>query len=60
MREQRDAIHAILNDYGVPLVQCDTCLISGDLPSHGPYKPAQRPRRRRRSRAAPVSIAMLQ
>ena len=34
------AIHAILTDFGVPLVKCDTCLISGDLPSHGPYKPA--------------------
>jgi quinoprotein dehydrogenase-associated probable ABC transporter substrate-binding protein len=40
MHDQRDAIHAILTDFGVPLVHCDTCLVSGDLPSHGPYKPA--------------------
>jgi quinoprotein dehydrogenase-associated probable ABC transporter substrate-binding protein len=36
--DKREAIHAILTDFGVPLVKCDTCLISGDLPSHGPYK----------------------
>ena len=36
--DRRDAIHQILTDFGVPLVKCDTCLISGDLPSHGPYK----------------------
>jgi quinoprotein dehydrogenase-associated probable ABC transporter substrate-binding protein len=37
--EQRKAeIHQILTDFGVPLVKCDTCLVSGDLPSHGPYQ----------------------
>src|SRR3984885_4112610 len=41
LHDQRDAIHAILTDFGVPLVHCDTCLISGDLPSHGPYKPPE-------------------
>ncbi|HEY1726322.1 MAG TPA: quinoprotein dehydrogenase-associated putative ABC transporter substrate-binding protein [Steroidobacteraceae bacterium] len=41
LHEQRDAIHDILTGFGVPLVQCDTCLISGDLPSHGPYKPVE-------------------
>jgi quinoprotein dehydrogenase-associated probable ABC transporter substrate-binding protein len=35
-----DGIKKILNDFGVPLVKCDTCTVSGDLPSHGPYKPA--------------------
>ncbi len=40
MHRQKDALHAILTEYGVPLVQCPTCIISGDLPSHGPYKPA--------------------
>jgi quinoprotein dehydrogenase-associated probable ABC transporter substrate-binding protein len=43
LRESRDQIHKILDDYGVPLVKCDECIVSGDLPSHGPYKePAQR------------------
>jgi hypothetical protein len=37
MHAQKDAIRAILTDYGVPLVQCDACLISGELPAHGPY-----------------------
>ena len=31
-------IRQILADYGVPLVKCEECLISGDLPSHGPYQ----------------------
>jgi quinoprotein dehydrogenase-associated probable ABC transporter substrate-binding protein len=43
MHEQRDALRAILVEYGVPLVQCDTCIISGDLPAHGPYKPSTPP-----------------
>ena len=34
-------IEKILTDYGVPLVQCSTCLVQGNLPSHGAYiKPA--------------------
>lgn len=36
-------IHQILNDFGVPLVKCDECYISGDLPSHGPYAAAAKP-----------------
>lgn len=39
LREQRDALRAILDEYGVPLVRCDTCIISGELAAHGPYKP---------------------
>jgi quinoprotein dehydrogenase-associated probable ABC transporter substrate-binding protein len=35
-----DGIKKILVEYGVPLVKCDTCTVSGDLPSHGPYKQA--------------------
>jgi quinoprotein dehydrogenase-associated probable ABC transporter substrate-binding protein len=37
MEEKRDEIEKILRDYGVPLVECSTCLIQGDLPSHGAY-----------------------
>ena len=33
----KDAIKTVLVSYGVPLVQCAECVISGDLPSHGPY-----------------------
>jgi quinoprotein dehydrogenase-associated probable ABC transporter substrate-binding protein len=36
----KDEIKRILTDYGVPLVECAECTVSGDLPSHGPYKPA--------------------
>jgi quinoprotein dehydrogenase-associated probable ABC transporter substrate-binding protein len=36
----RDEIHKILTDYGVPLIRCDQCVVSGDLPSHGPYTAA--------------------
>ena len=38
MHAQRDALRAILTEFGVPLLSCDTCVISGDLPAHGPYK----------------------
>jgi quinoprotein dehydrogenase-associated probable ABC transporter substrate-binding protein len=38
MQQQRDALRAILVEYGVPLVQCDSCIVGGDLPAHGPYK----------------------
>lgn len=41
--EHAAEIHKILDDYGVPLVKCDDCIISGDLPSHGPYHPVNRP-----------------
>jgi len=37
----KSEIHQILVDFGVPLVKCDGCLISGDLPSHGPYQPVK-------------------
>jgi len=38
IHKEKDGIRAILIEYGVPLVKCDTCLVDGDLPSHGPYK----------------------
>jgi quinoprotein dehydrogenase-associated probable ABC transporter substrate-binding protein len=38
LQQAKDSIHKILDDYGVPLVQCSTCIISGNLPSHGEYK----------------------
>lgn len=38
LEEEKDAIKQIYLDYGVPLVQCDECVVSGDLPSHGPYR----------------------
>jgi quinoprotein dehydrogenase-associated probable ABC transporter substrate-binding protein len=37
--QNRAEIKQILIDYGVPLVKCEECTVSGDLPSHGPYKP---------------------
>ena len=56
MHAQKDAIRAILTDYGVPLVQCDACLISGDLPAHGPYTaPAREPRQ-----PAPATVSIKQ
>jgi quinoprotein dehydrogenase-associated probable ABC transporter substrate-binding protein len=35
--QRKDEIRRILVDFGVPLVQCSECVVSGDLPSHGPY-----------------------
>ncbi len=42
MLANRDKIKQILTDYGVPLVKCDECVVSGDIPSHGPYQPLAR------------------
>lgn len=39
--QRKSEIHQILTDFGVPLVKCDACLISGDLPAHGPYEAAK-------------------
>jgi quinoprotein dehydrogenase-associated probable ABC transporter substrate-binding protein len=35
MEDAKDDIAKILDDYGVPLVQCSNCIIEGNLPSHG-------------------------
>jgi quinoprotein dehydrogenase-associated probable ABC transporter substrate-binding protein len=57
MVDKRDALRAVLDDFGVPLVSCDTCIVSGDLPAHGPYKePEAEPAR---AKAPAVSIAQL-
>jgi quinoprotein dehydrogenase-associated probable ABC transporter substrate-binding protein len=37
LRDKRDALRKVLDDFGVPLVECEGCIISGDLPAHGPY-----------------------
>jgi ankyrin repeat protein len=60
LHEQSDAIRSILTEFGVPLVRCDSCIISGDLPSHGPYAPAAPAVATPKSGAASnVTIAML-
>ncbi len=41
LTQHRDEVRQILVDYGVPLVQCQECTVSGDLPSHGPYQPVK-------------------
>jgi len=42
LAQHKDEIHQILADFGVPLVKCDECFVSGDLPSHGPYAEPKR------------------
>jgi len=37
LAKERDKIRRILTEYGVPLVKCDKCIVSGNLQSHGPY-----------------------
>jgi len=39
LAQHKGEVRQILVDFGVPLVKCEECIISGDLPSHGPYKP---------------------
>jgi quinoprotein dehydrogenase-associated probable ABC transporter substrate-binding protein len=58
LHAERDAIRSILTEFGVPLVRCDTCLVSGDLPSHGPYAAPQRASQTV-SRSPTVSVAQL-
>jgi len=41
LRDGKDDIRKILDDFGVPLVKCDDCIVSGSLPSHGAYKPVE-------------------
>jgi quinoprotein dehydrogenase-associated probable ABC transporter substrate-binding protein len=38
LAQHKSEIQQILVDFGVPLVKCEDCTVSGDLPSHGPYK----------------------
>jgi quinoprotein dehydrogenase-associated probable ABC transporter substrate-binding protein len=58
MHEQRDALRKVLNDFGVPLVSCEGCVISGELPAHGPY--SEKPEQAAPPVTAPkVSIAQL-
>src|SRR5467141_369340 len=58
LHAERDAIRSILTEFGVPQVRCDTCLVSDDLPSHGPYAPPKRAPEIL-DRPATVSIAQL-
>jgi quinoprotein dehydrogenase-associated probable ABC transporter substrate-binding protein len=37
LQKNRDEIKKIFVIYGVPLVECGTCIISGDIPAHGTY-----------------------
>jgi ankyrin repeat protein len=41
MEAKKQEIVGILAAYGVPLVQCSECLISGSIPAHGDYILAQ-------------------
>ena len=34
---ERDKIEKILREFGVPLVHCSRCVVSGDIPAHGSY-----------------------
>lgn len=38
MLKEKDKIKQIFDEYGVPLVECNECVISGDITSHGPYQ----------------------
>jgi quinoprotein dehydrogenase-associated probable ABC transporter substrate-binding protein len=37
MEAKKQEITGILESFGVPLVQCSECLVSGNLPAHGDY-----------------------
>lgn len=52
LAEHSKDVRKILDDYGVPLVQCADCIISGNLPSHGPYKSQAMPQQTAEAAAA--------
>ena len=37
LEDKAEEVEAILQEYGVPLVQCSKCTAPGDLPAHGSY-----------------------
>lgn len=37
LEESKDQIKKILEEYGVPLVKCSRCIVSGNIPSHGAF-----------------------
>ncbi len=61
LNARKDEIHKILDDFGVPLVRCDQCIISGNLPSHGAYKPLPAPQvaKKDNGKSAGASVTQL-
>jgi ankyrin repeat protein len=47
LEKSKDEVKQILADYGVPLVQCSKCVVTGDIPSHGSFFTHQQERARR-------------
>lgn len=37
LRKNKDEVKKILDSFGVPLVECGACIISGNIPAHGTY-----------------------
>jgi quinoprotein dehydrogenase-associated probable ABC transporter substrate-binding protein len=58
LAQHKNDIHQILVDFGVPLVKCDECTVSGDLPSHGPYV-APKPELRTAAESAKIHAARM-
>jgi len=59
MHDSKDQIRKILDDYGVPLVKCDDCIIDGNLASHGPYKDIATPETRTAQEGPRTTVADL-
>lgn len=61
LEEAESEIASILEEYGVPLVQCAPCIVQGTIPAHGAYqKPHERNYQERfleTAKAIPVSDA---
>jgi ankyrin repeat protein len=47
LEDHAEEVEKILKDYGVPLVQCSKCVVTGDIPSHGSFFTHQQERARR-------------
>jgi ankyrin repeat protein len=59
LEKSKDEIKQILTDYGVPLVQCSRCVVSGDIPSHGSFL-VQMQEQARRQFTEPLSARQTQ
>jgi len=65
--QHREDLRRILVAYGVPLIVCPECTVSGDLPTHGPYHPRPVPKpsaaaleKARKARLAELKRALAQ
>jgi len=57
LEDNEEEVEKILQDFGVPLVQCSRCVVAGDLPAHGSYTaPREQDYKAHPDRASPDQV----